>query len=261
MAADDISEQGDQAVVPVAPGLTLPEATLEELHTLFHLSSEMLAIATFDGRFVVVSAAWSSTFGFTPAELCAASILDFVHPDDRAMTATIAARLRQNGRLLSYQNRYRRKDGTYRTLSWRATVSMEKERFYFVARDVTERGDANVNAQLLASVLELSGEAIMAQAVDGTITSWSLGAERLSGYSAAEALGKPMLERLVAPEGVSDQESMRDALERSTSSAPMRMMLRRKDGSTVPVALTVAPLGDGLGRITGMVTVARVIPS
>jgi hypothetical protein len=41
----------------------------------------------------------------------------------------------------------------------------------------------------------------------------------------------------------------------------MRMMLRRKDGTTVPVALTIAPLGDGLGRLTGMVTVARVIAS
>ncbi len=261
MVADDTSNTGDDDGQEVAllRADTGSAATLEELRTLFHLSSEMLAIASFDGYFLVLSAAWTSCLGFTPAELCAVPFLEFVHPDDRAMTATVAGRLRQNGRLISFENRYRRKDGSYRNVSWRAMVSMEKERFYCVARDVSEHRDADANAQLLAAVIDLSGEAIIVQAADGTITSWSPGAERLSGYCAAEALGQPMMERIVAPDRVGPPLDMRDALERSFGSGPMRMMLRRKDGSEVPVALKVAPLGDGLGRITGTITVARVV--
>ena len=68
-----------------------------------------------------------------------------------------------------------------------------------------------------------------------------------------------MMERLVTPERASGPVHLRDALERSTGSGPMRMVMRRKDGTSVPVALTVAPLGDGLGRITGLITVARVL--
>jgi PAS domain S-box-containing protein len=261
MAGDDDSDHGDaglqeEALLRADAGTA---ATLEELRTLFHLSTEMLAIASFEGYFLVLSSAWTSTLGFTPAELCARPFLEFVHPDDVAVTATVAGRLRQNGRLIAFQNRYRRKDGTYRTLSWRAMVSEEKERYYCVARDVTERGDAHANAQLLAAVIELSGDAIIVQDAGGTITSWSPGAEQLSGYCAAEALGQPVVERLVSVDRSGTSLDFRNVVERSYGSGPMRIIMRRKDGSEVPVAITVAPLGDGLGRITGAITVARVV--
>jgi PAS domain S-box-containing protein len=260
MAGDESSDGdesiGEEALLRADAG---GAATVEELRTLFHLSTELLAIASFEGYFLVLSSAWTSALGFTSAELCAAPFLDFVHPDDRQVTSTVAERLRQNGRLISFQNRYRRKDGTYRTLSWRAMVSVEKQRYYCVARDVTERAGADANEQLLAAVIELSGEAIIVQGADGRITSWSPGAERLSGYPAAEALGQRMLERLFSADKSGSPLDPRAALELSFSSGLMRFVMRRKDGSEVPVVLKVAPLGDGLGRITGTITVARVV--
>ena len=75
-------------------------------------------------------------------------------------TETVAQRLQNSGRLIAFQNRFRRRDGGYRTISWRATVSPTKERYYAVALDVTDKIAAAEGASLLAAVLERSGEAI-----------------------------------------------------------------------------------------------------
>jgi PAS domain S-box-containing protein len=108
-------------------------------------------------------------------------------------------------------------------------------------------------------VNELSGEAIIIQAEDGTITSWNPGAERLSGYSAAEALGQPMA-LVVDPDRTSMPPHFRDQLERTQGFEQMRTVLVRKDGTSVPVSMSVAPLGDGAGHITGAITLARPVP-
>jgi PAS domain S-box-containing protein len=246
---------GDLGGALAASGST--PATLEELHALFELSREMLVIAGFDGYFRVVSPAWTATFGHTRAELCAVPFIEFVHPDDRAMTETVAQRLQNSGRLIAFQNRFRRRDGGYRTISWRATVSPTKERYYAVALDVTDKIAAAEGASLLAAVLERSGEAIIVQSVDGVITSWNPAAERLFGWAASEIVGRPF--SVVTSRGRLAAR-FHDQLERSVSVERSEAILLHKDGREVPVAIAVAPFGDGSGRITGAVTLARPIP-
>lgn len=232
-------------------------ATPEDMRALFELSREMLAVAGFDGFFQVVSPAWTGTFGHTRAELCAVPYIDFVHPDDRAMTRTVAERLQQAGRLISFQNRFRHRDGSYRTISWRSSVNASKQRYYAVALDVTDSLAAAEGASLLAAILERSGEAIIVQSVDGVITSWNPAAERLCGWSAAEAVGQPMALVTARDRG---SVRFRDQFERSVSTERSEAILFHKDGSEVRVSLAIAPLGDGSGRITGAVTLARPLP-
>ena len=231
-------------------------ATPEEMRSLFELSREMLVIASFEGYFQVVSPAWTATFGHTRAELCAVPFIDFVHPDDRAMTQTVADRLQNSGRLIAFQNRFRRRDGGYRTISWRATVSPAKGRYYAVALDVTERLAAAEGASLLAAILERSGEAIIVQSVEGVITSWNPAAERLCGWSAAEIVGRPFS---IVTSKARATARFRDQLERSVSVERSETVLLHKNGSEVAVAIAIAPFGDGSGRITGAVTLARPI--
>jgi PAS domain S-box-containing protein len=264
MAADEVSV--DEALGELAAemgtlrGGGAAPASLDEMRTLFELSREMLLIASFDGYFEVVSPAWTATLGFTRAELCAVPFLDLVHPDDRAVTRTVTERLAQNGRLIAFQNRYRHRDGSYRTLSWRATVSPEKRRFYAVALDVTDSAGARETASLLSAILEASGEAIIVQSVDGLITSWNSAAERLCGYASAEIVGQPM-SILAPPERSSVPPHFRDRLEQSRGFDRHDGVLVHKDGHDVPVSVAVAPFGDGSGRITGAVTIARALSS
>jgi PAS domain S-box-containing protein len=252
---------GDEALHEVAAELGVLRGegplTADEIRTLFALSHELFVVAGFDGRIRLVSQSWTATLGHTAAELCAAPFIDFVHPDDRSMTRTVVERLTHNGRLVSYQNRWRHRDGSYRALSWRSTVSVEKQRFYAVALDVTEGIAARRDASVLSAIVETAGEAIILQSVDGIITGWSPGAERLCGWAEAEVVGKPMSVLAKEPPSVQD---LRARIERSAALGRRDGVLVHKDGHEVRVSVAVAPFDDGTGHVTGAVTLARALP-
>ena len=77
--------------------------------------------------------------GYTGEEFLARPYLDFVHPDDRERTSAEAAAITEGRTTLSFENRYVRKDGSYRVLEWTSAPVVEERAMYAVARDVTER--------------------------------------------------------------------------------------------------------------------------
>ncbi len=104
----------------------------------FDLSLDLLAVANFDGYFTRVNPAFERTLGHGAAELLAVPYLDFVHPDDRALTIAEARKLGAGALTVSFENRYRHQDGSYRWLSWSATPAAERGLVYAVAHDVTD---------------------------------------------------------------------------------------------------------------------------
>ncbi|MCR4415652.1 MAG: PAS domain S-box protein [Thermoguttaceae bacterium] len=108
-----------------------------ELETLFALSLEMLCIAGVDGRFRRVNPAFERTLGYSADELCARPFVELVHPDDRDATLREIERLRSGRETVSFENRYRTRDGSYRWLSW--TAKPQGDRIYASAADVTQR--------------------------------------------------------------------------------------------------------------------------
>jgi len=114
-----------------------------EYDRFFTLSLDMLCIADFNGYFKQLNPAWEKTLGFTIEELKGKGFLEFVHPDDQEATIAIAQKLTtEGGSTVSFENRYLCKDGSYKWLSWNSTVSLEKQLYYAVARDITERKQA-----------------------------------------------------------------------------------------------------------------------
>ena len=102
----------------------------------------MLCIAGFDGYFKRINPSWEKTLGIPIAELLAKPFSEFVHPDDRERTAVEAERLDEGEQVISFENRYRCGDGTYRWLLWNATPSLDSKLIFAVARDVTQRKEA-----------------------------------------------------------------------------------------------------------------------
>ena len=136
----------------------------EELERFFSLSLDLLCLAGFDGYFKRVNPAWERVLGYTAEELLARPYLDFVHPDDRNPTTTVADKLGDGGSLLTFENRYLAKDGTYRWLQWNA-VSVSNERMiYAAARDVTERKQAKETIARYSRDLKASRQAEAANA-------------------------------------------------------------------------------------------------
>jgi PAS domain S-box-containing protein len=120
----------------------------------FALSIDMLCIAHFSGYFKRLSAAWERTLGFTREELQSRPMFEFVHPDDRERTLEQNRRVRSGGQALSFENRYRCKDGSYKWLLWNATADLDHQLIYSVARDVTERRQAEQERERLLAELQ-----------------------------------------------------------------------------------------------------------
>lgn len=108
----------------------------------------------------------------------------------------------------------------------------------------------------MASIVEYSEDAIFSTSPDGTILSWNRGAERLYGYSALEAVGLPV-SRLAPPERQEESRHNLEILGRGGHIEPYQTERLRKDGSPVPILLTVSPLRNAKGEIVGASAIAR----
>jgi PAS domain S-box-containing protein len=112
----------------------------------------------------------------------------------------------------------------------------------------------------LASIVESSMDAIVSKDMNGIITSWNDAAEHLFGYTPAEAIGRPVT--MLIPSDRLDEEASIITRIRAGENVPSYETVRmRKDGSFIPVSLTVSPIRDGIGRIVGASKIARDISS
>jgi PAS domain S-box-containing protein len=120
-----------------------------ELERFFALSDDLLCIASFDGYFTRVNPAFEQTLGWSAEELLRQPFLDLAHPDDRERTAAELASLGRGGRTISFENRLRRPDGTYRWLQWTGIADVDHAAIYAVARDVTGAKEAEAELRTL----------------------------------------------------------------------------------------------------------------
>lgn len=130
-----------------------------DLRDFIDLSLNLLCIASTDGYFKYVNPAWETTFGYTREELLSSPFLEFVHPDDRQATTTEAANIASGHSTVTFENRYRCKDGSFKWLLWSAVVHAERGLIYAVAADVTERKCEEVRLSAQYAVTRVLAEA------------------------------------------------------------------------------------------------------
>jgi PAS domain S-box-containing protein len=128
----------------------------EDLHRFFTLSLDLFCVASFNGRFIRLNAAWQRVLGFSDDELCASPFIEFVHPGDRAATLSALSGLTTGAHVIDFENRYRVRDGSYKWLQWTAAPFPERGLIYAAARDITERKAAEEAARVYAREMELA---------------------------------------------------------------------------------------------------------
>lgn len=140
----------------------------EELDRYFTSALDLLCIADTDGCFRRLNHEWEKVLGYRLDELQGTRFLDYVHPDDLAATQAAVARLVQQESVLSFVNRYRCKDGSYRWIEWRSLPVGKL--IYAAARDITERKQAEqlleVRVRLMEFAVGHSVEEVLQRAVD-----------------------------------------------------------------------------------------------
>jgi PAS domain S-box-containing protein len=127
-----------------------------------------------------------------------------------------------------------------------------------IARDVSERRRLDEARAHLAAIVESSEDVIVSKNLDGIITSWNRAAERMFGWTAAAAVGRPIM--LIIPDDRrEEEEGVMARIRHGEHVAHFDTVRRAKDGRLVDVSVTVSPVRDSAGRLVGASKIARDI--
>ena len=134
-----------------------------------------------------------------------------------------------------------------------------KPRQYAAIRaDITARKQAEDRNARLAAIVDSSDDAIISKTLDGTITAWNRGAQKVFGYSATEVVGKPML-LLFPPQHAEEESGILAHIRRGESVKHFETVRIRKDGVPIDVSVTISPIQNSSGEVIGASTIARDI--
>ncbi len=183
-----------------------------------------------------------------------------IHPDDRARVQEKRRALFETGDTFDIECRAQHKDGHWIWLCERALRTHQQNGVLFadgIISDITERKAAERTDSQLASIVNSSTSAIFGESSNGTIVSWNPAAEKMCGYTAAEAIGKHVA-TLVAPERLYEVPAVLSKIA-CGEAAEFDSVCLRKDGSRVDVSLTISPILDKNRNVLGISTIANDI--
>jgi len=231
----------------------------ERYRLLVEQSPDAIAV-TCGKRFLYVNAAAVRLFGAGAAEeILGRPIWDVVHPDYREM---VSRRIRQTvvGREISplVEQQLVRLDGEVIDINVASipTVYQGRPAAQVIIRDITESKRADAARARLAAIVESSEDAIIGKTLDGIITNWNRGAEKIYGYSAAEAIGEH-ISLHVPPERRGEVAEILEEIRRGRSISLHETVRVKKDGEPIHVSLSVSPIRDAAGNVTGASAIAR----
>jgi PAS domain S-box-containing protein len=124
--------------------------------------------------------------------------------------------------------------------------------------EIEQRHHTELAGRRLAAIVESSDDAIVTKDLNGIITSWNKGAERLFGYTADEAIGKPV-SILIPPERDNEEPAILERIRRGERTDHYETVRRSKDGSLIDISLSVSPLRNAAGTVVGASKIARDI--
>jgi PAS domain S-box-containing protein len=238
-------------------------ARAERLANLLTLSYEPMLVWELDGPIEFWNAGAERLYGFTPDEAVGCSshaLLQTKFPVDFTEWITEL----QNERYWSGELRHICKDGREVIVESRQQV-LSDGTVIEVNRDITERTqikadlrESEQQLRWLASIVRSSDDAIVSKNLDGIITTWNKGAERVFGYTAEEAIGQPIT--IVIPEDrLNEEHEILTRIRQGERIDHFETIRQGKHGSLIVVSLTISPVKNAEGKIVGASKIARAI--
>ena len=227
---------------------------------LFEGAAEGIMVVDIESRALLFSnPVMCAMLGYTARELRRMRV-DDIHPTDDLEWVQAEFTAQAHGKPLASAIPCLCKDGSTFYADIHSTPLVIDGRMCNVGffTDITERRRAEAANARLAAVVASSDDAILSKTPDGMIVTWNQGAERLYGYTAAEIVGKS--ESVLLPRGSKDQlTELLGNIHDGVAVEHYETVRVRKDGSMVEVSLSISPIYDAAGVITGAATIARDI--
>ena len=242
----------------------------EHLANLLTLSYEAMFAWRLDGSIEFWNAGAERLYGFAPNEAVGRSSHTLLQTKFPIEFTELRSQL-LNEHYWSGELRHICKDGHEVTVDSRMQL-LGDDTVLEANRDITQIKALNIQQatllrelreseqrlRWLASIVEFSGDAIISKNLDGIITSWNRGAERVFGYTAEEVIGQPIT--IVIPQDRQDEERViLTRIRRGERIEQFETVRQRKHGSLIVVSLTVSPVKDAEGKIVGASKIARDI--
>ena len=206
------------------------------------------------GTMLSVNRSGAEQLGYSIEELVGRSVFDLFHEEDReGVSRYFRACLQDLDRSGAWEARKVRKDGS--TLWVKENVRLVQGpdgnmSVLLICEDITERKRAEEANAYLAAIVRSSGDAVVGTSPDGTIESWNPTAERVFGYTAEEAVGRP-ISLLATPDRYAEQRDLIYRL-RSGEAVTLETVRVAKDGRAVDVMLNAAPIMEAPDRMVGI---------
>ena len=236
----------------------------EYYRLLIQNSSDLILFLTTDGTVRFISDSCERLFRRPSATFVSRNSLEFVHPDDIEKTKAVFAKALKTGGVAGpVELRLIRADGSWfhhEVLMTGLADLGGQPGVVLNSRDISERKRAEAAQALLASIVDATDDAIASADPAGVITSWNPGAERLLGYSPAEAIGRRLQDLGIFPPGGHEEKEQYMALVLAGAGGQHFETQRlHKDGRLLDVAVTLAPLRDSNGKLSGVASLLRDI--
>jgi PAS domain S-box-containing protein len=172
----------------------------EDIEAFFQLKSDLICIADLESaKFIKINAAFSNILGYSEDELLEKPFLEFIHEDDRQKTTQIMeTELKAGKELISFTNRYRCKDGSYKWLDWHSYPISKDNKVYAIAHDITEKrklkDDLKASEEKYRTYVDNSPIGIFIANSEGKYIEVNPQACKVTGYSEKELLEMTVLD-------------------------------------------------------------------
>jgi PAS domain S-box-containing protein len=226
------------------------EKTEQEFNRIFDLSNDLICTATMT-HFIRINPAGEKILGYTQDELRQIPFIELIHPDDVEPTRiTIENELKKGKSAINFANRYRHKDGHYRWLEWVTYPDIEKGMLYAIARDITERKKNERKLLVQAQMIDILKDSLVSTDLDGFVTTWNKGAEKIFKYTSSEAVGQHI--SFVYPLEEHDNLQKIIAQLKKMGQHETEVRMHKKSGEIFHAILSCSMIYDENGTATGM---------
>lgn len=272
LVKDLLTQEGLWCAVENAIEKTMLRHSLEAQHqqlresearfrALVNAVPAMVWVATPDGEMTLVTDQWLTYCGMTAKQLARDWPRLVVHPDDYERCVTQWTQALAQGTNYEIELRNRRHDGEYRWFLTRATPTRDEAGritgWYGTTTDIHDRKQAEETLRQQAEIIDQIHDAVIAADLEGLVTSWNKGAERLFGYSGTEMIGHSVLQ--LFPEELQAQFPALVMRLREDGQQELELRQRRKSGEECEVLVSLSVRRDQQGAPIGMIGYATDI--